>query len=171
MKIKLSEHICVTSKCLKSGGHSNIVLAPKGKAKGVSYILENDKKIFISYYDLDDCAYPIKNKPAGFKLCDYVVVLHNDKKNKKEETYIWIEVKKTSDFDFCCNQILNSYNNAVNYGEDITHYARIVLGKINKNNISSDSTKRLKTVFKNRFDYSSQVYDKDTSSKLYTNKN
>lgn len=164
MKIELNNHSCTTKKCLPIGKHSNITLTGKKEAKGVSYLIENDNNSFLSYYDLDDCAYPKVNKKQGFELCDYVIISHNQ---KKEQLYIWVELKKTSDLNKCCSQILNSFNNAVDFDKEITHYARAVVRNVNKNSISGDSFKRLKNIFKNRFDYSSKEYKKDKSSKLY----
>ena len=170
MGIKLSEHQCGTKKCLIKGKHSKVKLSPKKDAKGVSYTLENDKNLSISYYDLDDCVYPKKNKKEGFELCDYVIVTYKEENNKKENTYIWVEIKKTSDLNKCCTQILNSYNDSILFDKDITHYARMVIGKFNKNSISNDNQRRVKSIFKDRFDYASQEYSKDKSSNLYLRK-
>lgn len=170
MKIKLSEHLCETEKCLKVGKHSKIRLAPKKHAKGVSYELENDSEKNVCYYDLDDCLFK-DNKVQKFELCDYIVVIYNSKNSKQDEdVYIWVETKKTSDLNKCCSQILNAYNNAVIYDKEIIHYARIIVGNTNKSEISQDNQKRLKKIFKERFDYSSQVYNKDKTSTLFLRK-
>ncbi len=165
MKINLAQHICTSSKCLSKGKHSTIALSAKKQAKGVKYELENDSKINISFYDLDDCVFPKKSKDEKFELCDYVLILQNNK--NIDSTYVWVELKKTSDLDKSCSQILNSFRNAISFDNQVEHYARIIMGNINKSNIIKDNTKRLKKEFGNRFDFSSQKHNKDKTSKLY----
>jgi hypothetical protein len=46
----------------------------------------------------------------------------------------------------------------------------MIIGKFNKNSISNDNLRRIKAIFKDRFDYASQEYNKDKSSNLYLRK-
>ncbi len=171
MKISLDSHIIHACNCLPKGVHSKVVLEPKKQAKGVKYELMNDGGNELSYYDVDDCLFPKKGRPQQFNLCDYLVLLHDERVENTK--YIWVETKKTSDIDHAAKQILNAFSSIeIENSRRENHYARIILGKVsNKSTISGDNFKTLKKEFQKRFDFSSQVYNKDKSSQLYLRTN
>lgn len=156
MKYKLDNHSCTSGRCVSYQCTNSEIVASK---KNKKYILNNDSEVEFQKYDLDDCVLKT-HKTEGFRICDYLI------HSKENKLFIWVELKGR-DLNDACEQIYNSFMNAVEFEDHSRHFARIVLTRFNGNETRGSFFKLLKTKFNKNLHYATNQYDKDKSSLMY----